>query len=96
MKIIQAPSFAKQVKKLHQNQKKDLDGAVKKIVENPTIGQSKKGDLAHIRVYKFKMTNQLTLLAYEWHHDALQLIILLALGSHENFYRDLKKSSPIA
>jgi mRNA-degrading endonuclease RelE of RelBE toxin-antitoxin system len=91
MKIIQTPTFARQIKKLHANQKKDLDDAIKEIAKDPTIGESKKGDLATVRVYKFKMTKQLTLVAYEWHQDTLQLVILLAFGSHENFYRDLKK-----
>ena len=96
MKIIQTPTFARQAKKLHKNQKKDLDCAVKEIAKNPTCGELKKGNLESIRVYKFKMVKQLTLLAYEWRHSELQLIVLLALGSHENFYRDLKKCSPIA
>ncbi len=50
----------------------------------------KKGDLNGIRVYKFRMINQLMLLAYEISNNQLCLI-LLALGSHENFYRDIKK-----
>ena len=36
------------------------------------------------------MINQLTLLAYEISSDRMQLI-LLALRSHENFYRKLEK-----
>lgn len=87
IQILQTPTFSKQVKKLHKNQKKELDQAVKDIVKEPSIGQMKKGDLNGVRVYKFKMTNQLTLLAYELNQ---QQLILLALGSHENFYRDLK------
>ena len=90
MNILQTPTFSKQVKKLHKNQKDDLDQAIKSIVKDPSIGDMKKGDLSKIQVYKFKMVNQLTLLAYEFYEDELQLI-LLALGSHENFYRDLKK-----
>ncbi len=90
MKIIQSLIFSKQVKKLHQNQKNDLDGALKKIINDPSIGEMKKGDLAGIQIYKFKMVNQLTLLAYQLNADEL-LIFLFALGSHENFYRDLKK-----
>jgi hypothetical protein len=50
----------------------------------------KKGDLNGIRVYKFRMVNQLALLAYEY-DDANDRLTLLAYGSHENFYRDLKK-----
>lgn len=90
MNILQTPTFIKQVKKLHKNQKNDVDQAVKDIIKDPSIGDLKKGDLSGVQVYKFKMVNQLTLLAYEWNKGELQLL-LLALGSHENFYRDLKK-----
>lgn len=91
MNILQTPTFKKQVKKLHKNQKLDLDRAIKMIVENPYSGEMKKGDLNDIQVYKFTMINQLTLLAYEFIEEKLQLT-LLALESHENFYRDLKTS----
>ena len=90
MNVLQTPTFIKQAKKLHKNQKKDLDQAVRDIIKDPSIGGLKKGDLSGIQVYKFKMVSQLTLLAYECDQGALQLL-LLALGSHENFYRDLKK-----
>lgn len=90
MKVLQTPTFAKQVKKLHKNQQADLNEAIHCILADPTIGDLKKGDLAGVRVYKFDMVHQLMLLAFEV--DALdECIILLALGSHENFYRDLKK-----
>ena len=36
------------------------------------------------------MNRQLILLAYEF-FETEQIIKLLALGSHENFYRDLKR-----
>ena len=39
--------------------------------------------------YKFKMQSQLTLLAYRFIEDELCLV-MLNVGSHENFYRDLK------
>ena len=55
------------------------------------IGDSKAGDLTGVRVYKFKMVNQLNLLAYIYENEILNLT-LLAIGSHENFYRDLKQS----
>jgi len=45
--------------------------------------------LAGVFVYKFKFSSKEFLLAYEW-VPAKRL--LLALGMHENFYRDLKKS----
>jgi mRNA-degrading endonuclease RelE of RelBE toxin-antitoxin system len=64
MEILQTPSFKRSVKKLHGEQRKILEEAIRSIVKQPTIGQAKKGDLAGIRVYKFKIFNQLILLAY--------------------------------
>lgn len=90
LKIVQTPTFSRQIKKLHKNQKKDLDVAVSTILANPLIGEMKKGDLDGLQVYKFRMVNQLMLLAYEFYENELRLL-LVALGSHENFYRDLKK-----
>ena len=43
--IIQSPVFAKQKKKLHKQQIKDLDKAVKSVINDPTIGDMKAGDL---------------------------------------------------
>ena len=94
MKIVQTPLFKKTVKKLHPNQKKDLDNALKTLMNNPSLGLQKVGDLAGVFVYKFKMIKQLILLAYTY-NDKSATLTLLALGSHENFYRDLKKSSQI-
>ena len=56
----------------------------------PTLGEQKKGDLAFLRVYKFKMSKQLTLLGYSF-DDGTLILELMALGSHENFYRDIKR-----
>lgn len=91
MEVVQTTFFKKAVKKLHANQKADLDKAVKAIMRSPDIGQSKTGDLSGVLVYKFEMVKQLTLLAYSYHDQTITLT-LLALGTHENFYRDLKHS----
>ena len=91
IKVLQTPSFKKAVKKLHKNQKNDLDNAVKTIIETPLVGEQKKGDLYFLRVYKFKMVKQLTLLGYSYEDNEL-VLELIALGSHENFYRDVKKT----
>ena len=89
MQIIQFPAFEKVVKKLHSNAKLDLDSAIKELIKNPIAGDMEKGDLSGVRVFKFKMVRQLTLLAYLYSEKDKSLS-LLALGSHENFYRDLK------
>ncbi len=88
VEVLQAAAFARAYKKLHQNQKQDVDDAVALIVKNPDIGEPKRGDLAGVYVYKFKSQNQQMLLAYEYDPKTR---LLLLLGSHENFYRDLKR-----
>ena len=89
MRILVTPTFERSVKKLHQQQKADLDLAVRAIASDPVIGEAKVGDLAGICVYKFRMVNQLCLLSYRvLDEDSIKL---LTVGPHENFYRDLKK-----
>ncbi len=88
--VVQTVTFQRHIKKPHKNQKEDLDNAIREILKDTNIGDMKKGDLTGVQVYKFRMVNQLTLLAYEFFEDRLQLHLLM-LGSHENFYRDLKR-----
>jgi mRNA-degrading endonuclease RelE of RelBE toxin-antitoxin system len=88
--IIQTRRFARQYKKLNESTAKDLDNAVLQVSEKPTLGEKKKGDLANLRVYKFKSKNQLYLLGYSL-DDGLRLLYLEAVGAHENFYRDIKR-----
>jgi mRNA-degrading endonuclease RelE of RelBE toxin-antitoxin system len=90
VQVLQTSSFKKATKKLHKNQKADLDKAIRELVENPRLGEQKKGDLSFMRVYKFKMAKQLTLLGYSYEDGAL-VLELLTFGSHENFYRDVKR-----
>jgi len=90
MKIVQTRTFARAVKKLHSNQKKELDGAIRAIIAGPETGRDKVGDLAGIRVCKIKLVKQPYLLAYTQDVETITLT-LLALGVHENFYRDLKR-----
>lgn len=87
-KLYQSAIFRRAYKRLHPEQKTDVDAAIENIVRDPTIGEGKKGDLAGIFVHKFKCNAQEALLAYEY-DPATRLLLLL--GSHENFYRDLKR-----
>ena len=89
IKVLQMPDFKRAYKRLHKNQKIAVDQAILEITKDPHIGEAKKGDLAGVHVYKFKIHQQQLLLAYEF--EPIHRI-LLALGVHENFYRDLKKS----
>jgi len=90
MIIQQTHDFARTAKKLSKQQKLELDEAVKIVSNTPEIGEMKQGDLAGVQVYKFKMNKQLALLAYRFESEIVTLY-LLKIGSHENFYRDLKR-----
>jgi mRNA interferase RelE/StbE len=86
--VKQLPSFKRTYKKLLPNIKMVVDKAILAIIAEPKLGEEKKGDLAGVFVYKFKANQQQMLLAYEWD---LKHRLLLALGLHENFYRNLKQ-----
>jgi mRNA-degrading endonuclease RelE of RelBE toxin-antitoxin system len=88
MKIYQSGSFEKKVKKLSKSEKEALDREVKKIAENPGIGEEKKGDLRGVFVHKFKLKTTQYLLAYRKTGSDLELVMI---GPHENYYRDLKQ-----
>jgi len=88
IKIIQTPNFRRAYKKLHDNQCLSVDQAIDAIVKNPHLGEAKKGDLLGMSVYKFNCVNQQFLLAYTF--DPVTRI-LVGVGVHENFYRDLKR-----
>jgi mRNA-degrading endonuclease RelE of RelBE toxin-antitoxin system len=89
MRFLVTPTFIRATKKLHPPQKLELDAALRVISANPAIGEAKVGDLVGIRVYKFRLGNQMCLLAYRILDE--ESLKLLTLGSHENFYRDLKR-----
>lgn len=88
--ISETRRFSRQYKKLHDNTATDVDDVVDCIQQNPDIGDSKKGDLAKLRVLKFRSDGQLYLLGYTL-DEGISLIYLESVGVHENFYRDLKR-----
>ena len=91
--ILVTPSFGRVVKKMHAKDKIEVDKAVGEIARNPCIGDEKKGDLIGIFVYKFRINKQEIVLAYRLQPDKFmpQEIELLSLGSHENFYSEMKR-----
>ncbi len=60
VQVLQSAMFKRAYRRLHPNQKADVDDAVAKIVRDPTLGDAKKGDLAGVFVHKFKSNGQLT------------------------------------
>ena len=87
----QTRRFARAYKKLHDNVAADVDAVTEVVAADPTVGERKKGDLAQLLVYRFRSQDQLYLLGYTV-DDAVRLVYLEAVGPHENFYRDLRRS----
>ena len=88
MTIYQSRSFGQKVKTLLKQEKEILDQEVRRIAQNPSIGEEKKGDLTRVFVHKFKIKTTQYLLAYRKVGQDLELVMI---GPHENYYRDLKQ-----
>ena len=92
--------FSQFVKKAHKPLQLAIEDAVEDICADPNIGEAKVGDLAGIRVYKFRFNRQEYLVAYrliaKTQQGAGAAVEFLAIdfyqvGSHENFYDTLKR-----
>jgi len=88
MNIYQSRSFEKKVKKMPKSEKDTLDREIRRIAENISIGEEKKGDLRGVFVHKFKLKTIQYLLAYRKVGSNIELVMI---GPHENYYRDLKQ-----
>ncbi|MFH1447002.1 MAG: type II toxin-antitoxin system RelE/ParE family toxin [Chloroflexota bacterium] len=88
MRIYQSRSFEKKVKKMSKPEKDSLDREIRRIAEDPSLGEEKKGDLRGVFVHKFKFKTTHYLLAYRMVADDLELVMI---GPHENYYRDMKQ-----
>lgn len=85
------PLFRRRKKKAPIALQEAIDSAARTILTNPLIGQPKVGALTGVRVYKFKHEGLEYLVAYQL-ETRKRLIQFLALGPHENFYRDLQRA----
>ncbi len=80
MRLLITTSFLKTTKKLHAPQKAKLDLALKSISQNPWVGEAKVGDLMGVRVYKFRLFNEVCLLAYQiLDEDSIKLLALVPM-----------------
>ncbi|MBC7293319.1 MAG: type II toxin-antitoxin system RelE/ParE family toxin [Thermoleophilia bacterium] len=100
MKPNYKPPFSRFTKKAHKPLQLAIEDAVDEVCENPEIGEAKVGDLAGIWVYKFKFNRQEYLIAYrpptpEAQRQGIDMELLIIdfyqVGSHENFYGELKR-----
>jgi hypothetical protein len=95
MKIIYKRPFAQFIKKANKPLQFAIEDQILEICRAPDIGEQKTGDLREIRVYKFRFNKQEYLLAYKLgkSEDEINLIYIsfYQVGSHENFYNQLKR-----
>ena len=90
IEVYMSRRFEKALNKLTNKHLKIVEDEIDQIIANPKIGRQKKGDIAYLRVHKFKIKSQQVLLGYSWFEDNLE-IYLLHFGSHENFYQKMKE-----
>jgi ParE-like toxin of type II bacterial toxin-antitoxin system len=95
MRVTYKRPFAQFVKKSQKPLQLTIEGEVTKICENPELGRQKRGDLKDVFVYKFHFNQQEFLIAYQFEYGMKTLKIVwidfYQIGSHENFYTQLKK-----
>lgn len=87
MKVIQSCSFEKRVKRFRKHHKKISDKQIQGTLDNPAVDQEKEGGLRGVLIHKFKIQTIEYLLYDRFVGDAPELFMI---GSHENYYRDLK------
>jgi len=85
------PLFRRRKKRAARPLQEAIDSAARAILTNPLIGEPKVGALKGVRVYKFNHYNLEYLVAYQL-ETRKRLIQFLAVGPHENFYRNLQRT----
>lgn len=88
--VYESSRFAKALGRLSEGQLMLVEDQIELIIANPELGELKKGDLSYLRVHKFQLNHQLTLLGYSWAAQKIELY-LLSLSAHENFYQEQKR-----
>lgn len=87
--------FAQYIKKAKKPLRLAIEDEVEVICETPEIGELKVGDLADIRVHKFRFNLQEYLMAYRPPAKSAPIEFLIIdfyqVDVHENFYKELKR-----
>ncbi len=61
------------------------------VLKNPKMGEQKVGDLSELFVFKYKLGSEEWLLGYTVNLKK-EIVTWHAIGHHQNFYRDIKRS----
>ena len=92
------PTAARFLKKLKDKQLKRLyQETIDAILEDPSIGEEKTGDLKGVRGYDIYYNHTNYELAYTVEYvkrpdsDAVDIVVVIMAGTRENFYEALKR-----
>jgi hypothetical protein len=88
METFYKPPFKKFTEKQARPLQLSIEDEIERIIENPAMGETKKGDLKGFRVNKFAFKKQKLLIAYRFSETE---ILFYMVGTHEDFYRKLRK-----
>jgi len=87
--VQQVPRFHKAKRRLPGSVQDTVDEQVRGLIDNPLLGEPKVGILKGVRVVKFKVGPHQYLLAYQFFPKP-NVIEVLDVGVHENFYKELE------
>jgi hypothetical protein len=88
--VTATPRFLRAKRDLPEEVQTETDSQVRALVDDPLAGEQKRGALRDVRVVKFKVGRQQYLLAYRFFPKS-NVLDMVDVGVHENFYRDLEK-----
>lgn len=76
------------IKKADSHLKEKIKQEVLKIKENPSLGETLSGNFKGLRSHHFSFTKTQYRIAYQFKEN----ILIIAIASRENFYRDLERN----
>lgn len=86
------PKAARYLKKIKEKQlKKAFQDAIDTILQNPYVGELKTGDLTGVYCYDVYYNKTNYEIAYTILEQYGKLVIILLVGTRENFYEKLKQ-----
>ncbi|MFM8446601.1 MAG: type II toxin-antitoxin system RelE/ParE family toxin [Candidatus Nanopelagicaceae bacterium] len=75
------------LKKLPQNRRELVLQALLEVERNPYLGEPKLGNLTGVQTYRFKVFQEIWLIAYTF--IDVEALLILKIGPRENFYKDI-------
>lgn len=79
-------------KKLRERKLKEAyKDALRKISQDPYVGQAKRGDLAGVYSYNVRYEGINYEIAYRIYEEDGKKVVVLLAGTRENFYEELKR-----